>query len=198
MSGGASPHHVPLKFVSLVFAPPGTTTPSLHENLRSSELILQAPFKVTFFVKCLVRDFVIWAFYHTSKVSFEGSRQRGPQSSPESSSKTASSKEHIKPVIKSHRHRARPPSLGWGIMSRMAWSTRTTRKMRTRTMSRCMTLRAAAPCCQCSRQLPLQPPGCTTLRASVRFACPEARDNVPVFSYLLNGDHFSRPSVSKR
>ena len=42
-------------------------------------------------------------------------------------------------------------------------------------MSRCTTLRAAAPCCQCSRQLPLQPPGCTTLRASVRFACPEAR-----------------------
>ena len=25
-----------------------------------------------------------------------------------------------------------------------------------------------------------------------------ARDNVPVFLYLLNGDHFSRPSVSKR
>ena len=24
-------------------------------------------------------------------------------------------------------------------------------------------------------RLPLQPPGCTTLRASVRFACPEAR-----------------------
>ena len=39
----------------------------------------------------------------------------------------------------------------------------------TRTMSRCTTLRAAAPCRQCSRQLPLQPPGCTTLHASVRF-----------------------------
>jgi len=70
--------------------------------------------------------------------------------------------------------RSRPPSLGWGIMSRMAW-TSTTRKRRTRTMSRRATLRAAALCRQCSRQLPLQPPGCATLRASVRFACPEAR-----------------------
>ena len=43
----------------------------------------------------LVRDFGIWAFYHTSQVSFEGSRQRGPQSSPESSSDKASSKVHL-------------------------------------------------------------------------------------------------------
>jgi len=42
-------------------------------------------------------------------------------------------------------------------------------------MSRCTNLRAAAPCCPCRCQLPLQLPGCTTLRASVRFACPEAR-----------------------
>jgi len=42
-------------------------------------------------------------------------------------------------------------------MSRMAWSTRTTRKRRKRTMSQCTTLRAAAPCCQCSCQLPATP-----------------------------------------
>jgi len=33
--------------------------------LAEVTLILQAPLKVTVFVKCLVRDFGIWAFYYT-------------------------------------------------------------------------------------------------------------------------------------
>ena len=83
---------------------------------------------------------------------------------------------HISNVQSAHQasHQVSPPPCA-AAEPRMAWSTRTTRKRRTRTMSRCTTLRAAAPYCQCSRQLPLQPPGCTTLRASVRFTCPEAR-----------------------
>ena len=132
---------------------------NLKISRMASIFIVQAQKAGPSIVCSLVRNFGIWAFYHTSKVSFEGSRQRGPQSSPLSSSDkgTKCSSSLSSSVTKSHRHRSRPPSLGWGIMSRMAWSTRTTRKRRKRTMSQCTTLRAAAPCCQCSCQLPATP-----------------------------------------
>jgi len=75
---------------------------------------------------------VIWAFYHTSQTS-KSQFRRFETERPS----VIIRKREIESVIK------RPPSLGWGIMSRMAWSTRTTRKRRKRTMSRCTTLRPA-------------------------------------------------------
>jgi len=144
-------------------------------------LILQARIAAPFFVSRLVQNLGIWAFYHTSQTS-KSQFRRFETERPSVISRVIIQQREIESVHqdshqvrKSHCHRARPPSLGWGIMSRMAWSTSTTRKTRKRTMSRCMTLRAAAPCCQCNCQLPLQLPGCTTLRASVQFLCPEAR-----------------------
>jgi len=45
---------------------------------------------------------------------------------------------------------------------------------------------------------PIRSKGCSFSVMHYQNPLRRDRDNVPVFSYLLNGDHFSRPSVIKR